>query len=175
MKTFEKRCTKCHKIYPATAEYFRRDKKGKNGLGARCKQCAKKTAKQKIKSGYKAPGRKETLHKYNNSKKGVVAQRKYRRTKKGKALSRRAKLKHYYKLTVDAYNQLFQEQNGRCAICGEHQSKLKRRLDIDHDHCTEKIRGLLCGACNRSLGRFEKGRKYNPHLTQRFIGYLGKY
>lgn len=118
--------------------------------------------------------RKESLHKYNNSEKGKACQRRYRRTEKGKALSRRAKLKHYYQLTVSVYNKMFKQQKGCCAICGRHQSELLRRLDIDHDHKTGKIRGLLCTGCNRNLGRFEKGRKYCSNITTKVLIYLQK-
>lgn len=168
----EKRCSKCHKVYPATLEYFHKDKTGKNGLRARCKTCCNAGTRVKAAAGYVAPGRKESLRKYNNSKKGAAVQLKYRRTPKGKALSRRAKLKYYYKLTTTEYNNMFAEQDGGCKACGIHQTELKRRLDVDHNHITGEVRGLLCGVCNRQLGAYEKGRKYNPLLTERFTRYL---
>lgn len=169
VKAIEKKCRKCCKIYPATLEYFNKDR---NGLRSRCKVCIREEAKERTRNGYKAPGRKATLHKYNNSDKGKVAQLKYRRTEKGQALNRRAKLKYYYDMTNDDYNQLFQEQQGKCKICGLHQFDTARRLDIDHDHATGEIRGLLCGGCNRHLGKFENGKIFNPYLTEKFLEYL---
>lgn len=47
---------------------------------------------------------------------------------------------------------LLQKQNGRCAICGREQSESKQTLHIDHNHAADKIRGVLCSACNSLLG-----------------------
>lgn len=47
------------------------------------------------------------------------------------------------------YDQLLAAQGGVCAICGN--PPKTRRLDIDHDHKTLQIRGLLCHRCNRAL------------------------
>lgn len=57
-----------------------------------------------------------------------------------------------YGLTLEDYDKLFKEQNGCCAICETHQSELKHSLSVDHNHETNKIRGLLCNNCNRSIG-----------------------
>jgi hypothetical protein len=47
-----------------------------------------------------------------------------------------------------------------CGICGvtaeNSRSKLKR-LVIDHDHTTMKIRGFLCDYCNGSVAHYEAG------------------
>jgi hypothetical protein len=45
--------------------------------------------------------------------------------------------------------ELFKKQKGRCAICGKSQSDFKRRLNLDHNHKTGQIRGLLCYYCNK--------------------------
>jgi len=53
------------------------------------------------------------------------------------------------KLTEDEYIDLLAFQNGRCAICGR--PPKNRRLNVDHDHRTGEVRGLLCHRCNRGL------------------------
>ncbi len=63
-------------------------------------------------------------------------------------------LKYLYGISLEDYNDLFQKQSGRCAICKSHQSKLKRALVVDHNHDTGEIRGLLCDKCNLTLGQF---------------------
>jgi hypothetical protein len=47
------------------------------------------------------------------------------------------------------YEALLAAQGGGCAICGN--PPKTRRLDVDHDHKTGKVRGLLCHRCNRAL------------------------
>jgi hypothetical protein len=59
-------------------------------------------------------------------------------------------LKAKFGITLEAYTQMLVAQGGVCAICGKEPGK--RRLDVDHDHETGKIRGLLCNQCNQMLG-----------------------
>lgn len=61
-------------------------------------------------------------------------------------------LKYKYDITLENYKKMFEEQGGVCAICGKTQTEFKRAFDIDHDHETGKVRGLLCNSCNTALG-----------------------
>lgn len=52
---------------------------------------------------------------------------------------------------------MYVSQNGVCAICGKPETEKSRKgnvrsLHVDHNHDTGKVRGLLCGKCNRSIG-----------------------
>jgi hypothetical protein len=58
-----------------------------------------------------------------------------------------------YGIDVPDYERMLEEQGGGCYICGEKPAK-ERALDIDHDHKTGKVRGLLCSRHNRALGFF---------------------
>ena len=69
-----------------------------------------------------------------------------------KKMVRNCNLKREFNITEEQYNELFDKQNGYCAICGTHQKDLKTRLAVDHNHVTKKIRGLLCLKCNRGIG-----------------------
>ncbi len=69
---------------------------------------------------------------------------------------------------LEKYEQLHRRQKGACAICME--AKEVRQLSVDHSHKTGKVRGLLCGRCNRGLGMFED----NPDLLVIASDYLEK-
>jgi hypothetical protein len=74
-----------------------------------------------------------------------------------------------YGITTEVYNQMFVNQNGKCAICGRSPVGAER-FHVDHDHNTGKIRGLLCLQCNHGIGRF----KDNVSLLLKAIEYLSK-
>ena len=83
-------------------------------------------------------------------------------------------LKSNHGITLKEYNILFKKQHGLCAICKQKETdkdknKKTRSLAVDHDHKTEKIRGLLCGRCNKGLGVFKDDIK----LFKEIIKYLG--
>jgi len=61
-------------------------------------------------------------------------------------------IKYKYGIEYDKYTSLLQKQHYRCAICNK--SLLGERIDLDHDHKTGKIRGILCHRCNMALGFF---------------------
>jgi hypothetical protein len=61
-----------------------------------------------------------------------------------------------YRIRLSDYMKMYEEQDGRCAICliaptGENSWD---KLCVDHDHSTGKVRKLLCRECNWGLGKF---------------------
>jgi hypothetical protein len=77
-------------------------------------------------------------------------------------------LKRFYNITLETYNEMFVNQEGKCLICGTHQNELKRALSVDHDHITGKVRGLLCNKCNFILGHSRE----NIDILKSVIKYL---
>ncbi len=83
--------------------------------------------------------------------------RKYRKTDAGKKSTLKARLQQRYKMTLEEYDALWEKQYGTCAICKQQEvvkceSGAIRRLCVDHDHKTGKVRALLCQKCNKALG-----------------------
>lgn len=72
------------------------------------------------------------------------------------AASRRYHLKTKFGLSLDDFDQKLREQGGLCAVCRQPETTIRRgerkSLDVDHNHTTGKVRGLLCSACNTALG-----------------------
>ena len=92
-----------------------------------------------------------------------------------RARSRKFQRKYYNKygsylysklgISMADYHAMCEEQNWSCLICGTTPNQL---LHLDHCHQTMKIRGLLCGNCNRGLGLFGD----DPSRLEAAIRYL---
>lgn len=59
-----------------------------------------------------------------------------------------------HRLTPEMVEGIYLEQIGLCPICGLSLISWDRPV-IDHDHLTEKMRGLLHDKCNSKLGWYE--------------------
>ena len=80
-------------------------------------------------------------------------------------------IRRQYGITLAEYDQMLRDQDNKCAICGNEDEVEGRRLAIDHCHDSGKVRGLLCGKCNRGIGLFYD----NKELLEKAISYLDKY
>lgn len=80
-------------------------------------------------------------------------------------------LKRHYGISLDAYNTLVESQNGLCAICKKKPDGARSSLQVDHDHETGRVRGLLCSKCNTGLGLFNE----KPAILAEAIDYLRRY
>ena len=84
-------------------------------------------------------------------------------------------LRKTYGITEEDYNILALKQDNKCAICSEMETGTRRgiaikRLSVDHDHISGKVRGLLCNRCNKALGGFND----SAILLSNAINYLNK-
>ena len=78
---------------------------------------------------------------------------------KHRRLVRRAILKKQHGITPETFESMWRDQDGKCANTRcSFESPLNVRdhrkggLQVDHDHATGEVRGLLCRNCNVTLG-----------------------
>lgn len=131
-------CTNCTTEHPVS--HFRRT--GPGGVFLRCEAC-------------RQPSRRHE-----------------KRLSKTPEQTRRSNLRRLYGITPEEYDALRLAQDYRCAICHRHEDELPAKkvgrprldgestaaamkLNVDHDHDTNAIRGLLCGGCNTGIGHFQ--------------------
>ena len=68
---------------------------------------------------------------------------------------RKSYLKQKYGITPERYDDMLAAQGGVCAVCGTPPEDPRGyRMHVDHCHDTGRVRGILCGSCNRGMGNF---------------------
>ncbi len=148
-------CPKCKITKPVEDFYVDRSKG--DGLTSWCIECRKESKRRWLTTP--EGKRRNTAH-----------TKKYYEKKGGSKFRAERNLFRLYGVTPEQFDRLYVEQEGRCAICGKHQSEFKRALDVDHDHKTKVIRGLLCSNCNIAIGKL----KDNPVFLRKAADYLEK-
>jgi hypothetical protein len=90
----------------------------------------------------------------------------HRQKTKGKRQARnRLRL---YGLSEADYLALNEVQGGCCASCGVRGDALPKGLAVDHDHTSDKVRGLLCVPCNLIIGLAQE----QPATLRKAANYL---
>lgn len=103
-----------------------------------------------------------------------VERRRLHKIKYGREMRSKGKFRpHTWKrlgidLTLERFNEMGESQGWRCKICGVSQNELNYSLNVDHDHETKNIRGLLCGKCNTGIGLL----KEDIEILKSAISYL---
>jgi len=129
----KKRCCQCHEWLSLDMFYQRTRNTGYKGCGltSQCKTCSR---------AYSADFR----------------------LKNGEIVRRRIKtwrIKRSYGVTEQDLADMWVRQEGKCAICGIHETDIKfgkvPQLFVDHDAKTGRVRGLLCHFCNIAIGSFK--------------------
>lgn|SRR4030066_2219535 len=84
-------------------------------------------------------------------------------------------LKNKYGLSLDQFEAILEAQENKCLICAR--TFTKRLIGsgqapgysvVDHNHLTGAVRGILCNACNVSLGGFND----SVEMLEKAIVYL---
>jgi cell fate (sporulation/competence/biofilm development) regulator YlbF (YheA/YmcA/DUF963 family) len=163
-----KLCSRCDILHPITL--FRKNKCNKDGYSRYCKNCDNEYNKL----FNSIDGYQQNQH----EKREINGKSKaYRQTEKYKINQRRYTLKRCFGITVYEYEEMYKSQNGKCNICGKEETSydkkqgVLRRLSVDHDHKTGKVRGLLCSNCNLAIGKMNE----DISILKSAIEYLEKY
>jgi len=82
--------------------------------------------------------------------------------------SRRSALRRKYGISLEQYNELFNQQKGKCAVCERDHTEFNTSLAVDHNHVTGEIRGLLCNYCNHRV----VGRHRDAKLLRKLADYV---
>ena len=152
-----KYCPRCEATKPASE--FHKHSKTKDGLQPKCKSCALEMAR-------------EAYRRNPDAVKRAAKKWAEKNPSRRKEIAYNSKLKAKYGIEFTDYQQMFEKQGGRCAICdgeGGIGNSEVAPLFVDHCHSTGKIRGLLCMKCNSGLGHFED----QVNRMKRAINYLG--
>lgn len=80
-------------------------------------------------------------------------------------------LKRLYGITLQEHQEMYEAQNGLCATCKKPGDGKWKKLCVDHDHKTGKVRQLLCRRCNMILGQAYDDKS----LFSEFILYLERH
>jgi hypothetical protein len=85
----------------------------------------------------------------------------------------RAKMREYATgWTPENFEYQWTMQEGKCALCGVQMLRggcSGSSVAADHDHVKKKPRGLLCNACNRALGYFEKRIRHKFAVFEEYL------
>jgi hypothetical protein len=119
-----------------------------NKYSSQCKSCKKQYGRNYDRSRHNDPKRKAHQKKYHQI----------------------YHLKYDYDLSVEDHDKMLKQQNGCCKICNVFKEEKYNRkgLFVDHCHATNKVRGLLCSACNHLLGMV----KDDTQILEAAIRYL---
>jgi hypothetical protein len=129
------------------ADAFGVDKTTRDGLRSKCKVCRK----QEGSDHFQRMPEEEREKRRQRTKQWIKDHPEAYRASYTKSQRKRR-----YGIDEDTYQQMAVVQNHACAICQrkEHvktNGKTVDNLPVDHDHATEKVRGLLCHGCNKII------------------------
>ena len=78
-------------------------------------------------------------------------------------------LRKLYGINIEEYARMEVEQGGLCASCKK--TNRSRRLCVDHDKKTGRVRALLCMSCNFAVGYV----KESSEVAEALVKYIRRY
>ena len=104
----------------------------------------------------------------------ISYQKEYYQKNKEKVLTRQRKrkseikdrtLKNLYGISLKEWELQLVQQENCCAMC---RIEFTQTPHTDHNHTTDKVRGLLCKSCNMKVGIYEKDREKIEDYLKRY-------
>ena len=136
----DRTCTACN-INKPLSEFSKHSKNSKY-YRSWCKKCASNHSKKYNKENYSKVSKRLKEHRQNNKEQYKIIDQNSRAKK--------------YGLTLNGLKKMEKDQKNLCEICGKSEIRKNQygvtSLSIDHNHNTNKVRGLLCTICNQALG-----------------------
>jgi len=87
----------------------------------------------------------------------------------GRLSTYKTTIKRKYGITLVEVSSMLEAQEGKCALCRRAPDK-GRKLSVDHNHKTGKVRGMLCITCNSFLSRVDA----DASVVERILPYVSK-
>ena len=172
-----KTCARCLNEIPVSLFY--KSKTHKDGYMSWCKSCVLAYGKKYFLEHKKEASEKRKIYNTKNHDRIMEKQKEYAKNHKQDRVASSTKYKKNhpeyvanwkhrmrlkkYSITQEEFDLLVKVQNNKCAICGD-----TAPLCVDHDHVTGNVRGLLCRACNYSIGAM----KDSPERLRSAASYL---
>lgn len=159
-------CVKCRQ--GKSEDKFPKNRRMKDGVDSWCSDCHNAASVAYVKVKRKTdPNFNENYNKWTHNKKENDPIFRAKRSHNG----RKHSLKMNFGITIEQYDNMLSAQNNGCYICGKTPEQNKKRLAVDHNHKTGKIRALLCESCNIGIGLLNE----NPKILRDAAIYLEKH
>jgi len=141
-------------------------KNHRNNTNIRAKRCY-----QNHKKEYSAKS-----NQYNKNHRSLktlyMQQYRAKNSEKIRLYSINSNLMRSYGITMQQKEKIILNQNNKCLSCGTDLKQLAHKMiHIDHDHFTNKIRGVLCHNCNTTIGLLNE----DLNMVDKIRIYIEKY
>lgn len=166
MSVESKICTGCG--LTKSLDQFNKNIRGKLGRQPKCKRCEKQSYDTRYTGGRiledkkaakadsttkrcRCCDRRLPIDSFHKSQKGLLRRKSICKDCTSQRDRRGDRLKSKYDLSLNDFERMLSEQDGKCAICrsSKHHGV---NFVVDHDHITGRVRALLCNKCNPALG-----------------------
>lgn len=158
-----KKCSVCKEI--KSLDLFSLDRRAKDSKSSKCRECNYKIVKTWRKNNPQKQNKLNSLYKKRHPVETMIQARKDA-TKYYYKSCQKSRIKYRYGISFEEFESLKLKQRNKCAICKK--KEYEKELNIDHDHQTGKVRGLLCTKCNTGLGLLCD----NPTIIMEALKYL---